>query len=150
MKEKFNIDVGFSDHTIGQKASLYSVAIGATYIEKHFTINKLMDGPDHRASLDPNELKEFVKMIRDCEIIMGDGIKLCKESEINTRDVARKSLFYNNDLKKGDIIKFEDLKALRPYNGICVSNYEKIIGKKLLDDINANDIIKYTDFIQEK
>ena len=89
MKTEFNLNVGFSDHTVDFKASLYSVGLGASYIEKHFTIDKNMDGPDHRVSLNPSELKEFVKLIREYKIMMGDGIKICKNAELNTRSVAR-------------------------------------------------------------
>ena len=82
MKNKFNIDVGFSDHTIDFKASLYAICMGANYIEKHYTLDKEMEGPDHKASLNPEELNEFVSLIRECEVIMGDGIKKCRDAEL--------------------------------------------------------------------
>jgi len=141
MKTTLNLETGFSDHTIDFKASLYAVAHGATYIEKHFTIDKNLEGPDHRASLDPEELSEFVKQIRECEIILGDGNKMCKNSELNTRDVARKSLCYNRDLIAGHILQETDLISLRPYNGICVSNYEKLLDKKLKKNCKKYDLI---------
>jgi N,N'-diacetyllegionaminate synthase len=135
MKEKLNLEIGFSDHTEDYKASLYSICLGATYIEKHFTIDKNMEGPDHKASLNPEELNEFVSLIRECEIIMSDGIKLCKDSELNTKSVARRSLYFNRDMKAGEIIEEKDLIALRPNDGICVSNFEKFIGKIILVDV---------------
>jgi N,N'-diacetyllegionaminate synthase len=135
MKEKLNLEIGFSDHTEDYKASLYSICLGATYIEKHFTIDKNMEGPDHKASLNPEELNEFVSLIRECEIIMGDGIKVCKDSELNTKSVARRSLYFNRDMKAGDIITENDLIALRPNDGICVSNFEDYIGKTISVDV---------------
>jgi N,N'-diacetyllegionaminate synthase len=139
MKEKLNLETGFSDHTEDYKASIYSVLLGAKYIEKHFTIDKNMKGPDHKASLNPEELNIFVSLIRECEIIMGDGVKLCKDSELNTKSVIRRSLFFNRDMKEGEIIEEKDLIALRPYDGICASKFENYIGKKLLKDVS-----KYT------
>ena len=146
MKEKLNLEIGFSDHTEDYKASIYSVLLGAKYIEKHFTIDKNMKGPDHKASLNPNELIEFVSLIKECDIIMGDGVKVCKDSELNTRSVARRSLFFNRDMKAGEIIEEKDLIALRPYDGICVSKLENYIGKKLSKDANkytklSNDLV---------
>lgn len=135
MKEKLNLEIGFSDHTEDYKASLYSVCMGATYIEKHFTIDKNMEGPDHKASLNPTELKEFIKSIRDCEVMLGDGIKICKNAELNTKSVARKSLCYKKNLKKGHIIKYDDIIALRPNDGICVSHFEDYVGKTISVDV---------------
>tara|TARA_Y100000741_G_C18263097_1_gene561336 strand:- start:4097 stop:5101 length:1005 start_codon:yes stop_codon:yes gene_type:complete len=138
MKEILNLEIGFSDHTEDYKASLYSVCLGATYIEKHFTIDKAMEGPDHKASLNPDELNEFVSLIRECEIIIGDGVKLCRESELNTKSVARRSLYFNRDMNVGDIITENDLIALRPNDGICVSNFEKYIGKTIVKAVMKN------------
>ncbi len=135
MREKFKIDVGFSDHTQGHQASLYAVAIGATYIEKHFTKNKLMDGPDHKASLEPHELYEFVYLIRECETIMGDGVKQCRDVELNTRSIARRSLYFTRDMKQGEIITESDLIALRPNSGVCASRFEEFIGQCLKCDV---------------
>ena len=139
MKEKLNLEIGFSDHTEDYKASIYSVLLGAKYIEKHFTIDKNMEGPDHKASLNPEELNVFVSLIRECKIIMGDGVKLCKDSELNTKSVVRRSLFFNRNMKEGEIIQEKDLIALRPYDGICVSKYENYIGFQL-----SKDVSKYT------
>ena len=136
MQQNLNLEIGFSDHTENYKASLYAICIGATYIEKHFTINKCMDGPDHKASLNPDELNEFVSLIRECNTIMGDGIKICKDNEFNTRSVARRSLFFNRNVKCGEIIQETDLIALRPYNGICASNFEKYVGKTIQVDVS--------------
>jgi len=136
MKNKFNIDVGFSDHTIDFKASLYAICMGANYIEKHYTLDKEMEGPDHKASLNPEELNEFVSLIRECEVIMGDGIKKCRDAELNTKSVARRSLYFSRAMKKGDIINEDDLIPLRPNSGICASHFEEFIGKTLLVDVS--------------
>lgn len=143
MKNKFNIDVGFSDHTIDFKASLYAVCLGANYIEKHYTIDKEMEGPDHKASLNPEELNEFVSLIRECEVIMGDGIKKCRDAELNTKSVARRSLYFSRSMKKGEIINEDDLIPLRPNSGICASHFEEFIGKTLNMDVNKHDLVTY-------
>lgn len=137
LHDQFKIPIGFSDHTTGFKASVYSVCLGAEIIEKHFTLDKNMVGPDHRASLNPEELEKFISEIRECEVMMGDGIKRCRPNEEKVRDVARRSLFVNKDLKPGDILKEEDLIPLRPYDGICVSKYENYIGKEISKNISA-------------
>ena len=135
-------DIGFSDHTLGNKASIYSVCLGATYIEKHFTLDKKMEGPDHRASLNPEELYNFVSEIKECEIMLGNGEKRCRPNEIEVRDKVRRSLFVNKDLKSGYKIKEEDLIALRPYDGICSSKYKEYIGKELTRDMQKYDYIE--------
>jgi N,N'-diacetyllegionaminate synthase len=148
LKNELNIPIGFSDHTKDEIASLYSVCVGATYIEKHFTINKNMEGPDHRASLNPEELNNFVEKIRECEIILGNGNKNCTKNEEKNKKVVRRSLFFSKDLKKGDIITENDLIALRPYNGICVSKFGEILGKELIQDVKMNSYVKYISFKQ--
>lgn len=148
MKNELNIPIGFSDHTKNEVASLYSVCAGATYIEKHFTIDKNMEGPDHRASLNPEELNYFVKKIRDCEVMLGNGNKKCTYNEEKNKKVVRRSLFFSRDLKKGHIITENDLIALRPYNGICVSKFGEILGKELIQDVKMNSYVKYISFKQ--
>tara|TARA_B110000858_G_scaffold126305_1_gene143864 strand:+ start:10459 stop:11463 length:1005 start_codon:yes stop_codon:yes gene_type:complete len=143
MQDKFNIPVGFSDHTTDSKASLYSICLGATVIEKHFTLDKNMEGPDHKASLDPDELREFVTKIRECEIIMGNGIKKCRNNEKNTKIVSRRSLYFSRNLKKGDTLKEDDLIALRPNTGVCASEFNYFIGKTLNADVNYESAVTY-------
>lgn len=151
MKEKLSlikddIDIGFSDHTQGIDASVYSVCTGATFIEKHFTINKDMEGPDHRASLDPDELNLFVKKIREIEIILGDGVKKFRNSESENRKIVRRSLAYNIGLKKGTILKYDHLTTLRPNTHICGSRLEEFIGKTLNCDVSENDFSEISHF----
>jgi len=143
MKNKFNVDVGFSDHTIDSKASLYAVCLGANYIEKHYTLDKEMEGPDHKSSLNPEEFNEFVSLIRECEVIMGDGIKICRDAELNTKSIARRSLYFSRSMKKGELINEDDLIPLRPNSGICASQFERFLGKKLQFDVNKYSPLTY-------
>ena len=145
LKINNKIDVGFSDHTNNLEASLYSICIGANYIEKHFTTDKNLKGPDHKASLNPNELELFVKKIREVEVILGDGIKKFRESESENRIIVRRSLAYNKSLKKGKILDYDDLITLRPNENICGSKLENFIGKKLSCDVSENDFLKISD-----
>lgn len=134
--------VGFSDHTTGWLASVVAVACGATVIEKHFTLDKNMEGPDHKASLDSKELYEFINIIRDTEKTLGTGLKSCKPDEMEVRKIARRSLAFNRNMSKGDVITYDDLIGLRPYSGICCSKYMNYIGKKLKRDVRENDFLQ--------
>ena len=140
------IEIGFSDHTQGLDASIYSIFVGATYIEKHYTIDKKMEGPDHRASLNPEELNIFVKKLREAEIMLGDGVKKFRNSEIENRTIVRRSLAYNTKLKKGHTLDYNDLITLRPNKGVCGSKLEEFIGKTLKKDMNENEFLNYKDF----
>lgn len=151
MKEKLSlikpdIEIGFSDHTQGLDASVYSVCVGANYIEKHFTIDKNMEGPDHRASLNPEELNLFLKKIRDIEVILGDGDKKFRESESENRIIVRRSLAYNESLTKGTILEYHHLISLRPNTNICGSRLEEFIGKPINCDVGENDFLKLNHF----
>lgn len=147
IKNEIGIKVGYSDHTLGIEIPIAAVALGAKIIEKHFTLDKSMVGPDHKASLDPDELKLMVKSIRNIEFaISGNGIKEPSVSEITNQNVIRKSLYYKVPLDAGTIIKKEHLVAFRPGVGISPMKYEEILGKKLLVNVNANDLIKESDY----
>jgi N,N'-diacetyllegionaminate synthase len=141
LQQELNIPIGFSDHTTGNEASIYSVCLGAEYIEKHFTLDKNSEGPDHRASLNSEELINFVSKIRECEIMMGSGIKICQEREKEVRQIARRSLFVTRDLVAGHILSEDDLIPLRPYDGICVSKFEEYIGKQITTALSKNDYL---------
>jgi len=141
---ELDVAIGYSDHTLGIEVPIAAVALGARVIEKHFTLDRSMPGPDHRASLEPEELKEMVKAIRNVEkAISGDGIKKPSPSERKNLDVARKSLFVNRDLKEGEILKKEDLIALRPGNGISPMDIGKVIGKHVLKNIEGFEQLKW-------
>jgi len=143
---KSDIEIGFSDHTQGLEASLYSICTGATYIEKHFTINKNMEGPDHRASLNPDELNLFVKKIREIEIILGDGNKKFRKSETENRKIVRRSLAYNVNIKKGTILDYSHITTLRPNVHISGTRLEEFIGKTLNCDVSENDFLEMSHF----
>jgi N-acetylneuraminate synthase/N,N'-diacetyllegionaminate synthase len=147
IKDKFGVNVGYSDHTLGIEVPIAAVTLGATIIEKHFTLNRNLPGPDHVASLEPHELKSMVEAIRNIELaISGSGIKEPSESEMKNIAIARKSIHIANDLSNGHIITESDLIALRPGDGISPMAWESIIGKKLsvnkskFDKLNLLDI----------
>jgi N,N'-diacetyllegionaminate synthase len=140
IKEKFGVSIGYSDHTLGIEVPIAAVALGAKIIEKHFTLDRSLPGPDHLASLEPNELIAMVSSIRNIELaISGNGIKEPSESEKKNIAIARKSIHVNKNLSKGHIIKEEDIIAMRPGDGISAMEWEKLIGKQLLVDKNEFD-----------
>ena len=146
IKNTFNLRFGYSDHTKGIEVPIAAVALGATIIEKHFTISREMEGPDHAASLEPGELKEMIKSIRNIELaISGNGIKEPSSSELKNKLIIRKSLHYNRKMKKGEIISKSDLIALRPGYGISPMNCDLLIGKILKNDVNIFQIADVKD-----
>ena len=148
IQKVLEVNVGYSDHTLGIEVPIAAVALGAVIIEKHFTLDRNMVGPDHLASLVPEELKQMITSIRNIEkAISGSGIKQPSDSEKKNLAVVRKSLHYKDDLIKGAIIEKQDLITLRPGNGISPMNYEEIIGKTLSRNVLKNELIKTTDFI---
>ncbi|MDA9617107.1 N-acetylneuraminate synthase [Flavobacteriaceae bacterium] len=148
IKDKFGVDVGYSDHTLGIEIPTAAVALGAKIIEKHFTLDRTLPGPDHAASLEPDELKAMVKSVRNIEFaISGSGIKKPSESEIKNITIARKSIHLNKNLSEGHIICEEDIIALRPGDGISPMEWNTIIGKKLKEQKKRFDKLFYSDFI---
>ncbi|TDJ81124.1 N-acetylneuraminate synthase [Campylobacter volucris] len=141
LKETFNLPVGYSDHTLGISVPIAAVAMGACVIEKHFTLDKTMQGPDHKASLDINELKAMVKSIKDIEKALGDGVKKPSKSEMKNIDIVRKSLVAKKTIKKGEYFSKENLTTKRPGNGICAMNYEKYIGKIAQKNYQEDELI---------
>ena len=136
IKDKLGVSVGYSDHTLGIEVPIAAVALGAKVIEKHFTLDRDLKGPDHKASLEPNELKEMVNAIRNIEkAISGNGIKEPTLSEIKNIHIARKSIHLSKDLKLGSVIREKDIISLRPGDGICTMNWEDIIGKQVNKDL---------------
>ena len=147
IKENLNINIGYSDHTLGIEVPIAAVALGATVIEKHFTLDKTMNGPDHLTSLKPKELNEMVKAIRNIEYALsGDGIKKISDSERENLTLVRKSLHYNVDLNPGDFIRKEHLISLRPGDGISPMEIENIIGKKLKIIVKAKSMVLKSNF----
>lgn len=145
MKELFDLPVGYSDHTIGIEVSIAAVSMGAKVIEKHFTLDKNMDGPDHIASLDTSELKLLVKCIRNVEKSLGSKIKKCNASEENTKLVVRKSIVAKENIKKGEEIGYSNIDFKRPGNGISPADIEMVLGKKAIFNIEKDKIITFND-----
>ena len=139
----YNILVGYSDHSVGIGAAPFAIPIGAKVVEKHFTLNKNADGPDHRASLSPDELVEFVKVVRKVDNYMGSNIKEPTISEQNSRQSLQKCLVANKDIKFGDFFTEDNIVAKRT-GGIGISPilYKNIIGKKAKKNFKKNDIIE--------
>lgn len=146
--ETFKVDVGYSDHTLGIEVPIAAVARGAVCIEKHFTLDRNMEGPDHRASLEPQELREMVRCIRNIELALGNGIKKPSNSEKKNIDIARKSIHTAKHLEKGHIIEEEDILMKRPGNGISPMNIDLVIGRKLTKELSEDTLITFNDFRQ--
>lgn len=146
IQKTFNVEIGYSDHTLGIEVPIAAVAMGAKIIEKHFTLDRTLPGPDHVASLEPDELKNMVKAIRNIELATsGDGDKKPSESETKNIAIARKSIFINKKLAKGNTITDNDLVSLRPGDGISPMEWENIVGKKLIVDKNEFDKLLFSD-----
>lgn len=141
IKKAFKVDIGYSDHTLGIEVPIAAVALGARVIEKHFTLDKNMIGPDHKASLEPSELSDMVKAIRNIEVALGNGIKAPTESEIKNKDVARKSIVAKRYIKKGETFTVDNLNIKRPGNGISPLFWDYILGKTAKKDFNEDELI---------
>lgn len=142
MKEKFNVQVGYSDHTEGIEVPVAAVALGAAVIEKHFTLDKTLPGPDHMASLEPNELTKMIKSIRNIQKAMGDGVKMPSESEMKNITVARKSIVAKCHINKGEEFIEKNLAVKRPGNGISPMSWFDILGKKAIKDFEEDELIE--------
>ncbi|WP_026527202.1 N-acetylneuraminate synthase [Butyrivibrio sp. VCD2006] len=141
LKERFGFDVGYSDHTRGIEVPIAAAALGATVLEKHFTLDRNMEGPDHKASLEPSELRDMVAAVRNIEIALGDGIKEPTEAELKNRLVARKSIIAARKIKKGEIFTEENLTTKRPGSGISPMKWNEIIGMKAARDYDEDEMI---------
>lgn len=143
IKEAFpEVSVGYSDHTLGLEVSIAAVALGAEVIEKHFTLNRLLEGPDHRASLEPSELTLLVRSIRNIEQAMGDGIKRPSRSELNNISNIRKSIVASRYIQEGETLTEHNLTTKRPGTGISPSRYYEIIGKCASRNYMPDDLIE--------
>lgn len=143
LKEKFSVNIGYSDHTLGIEVPIASVALGATIIEKHFTLNKLLNGPDHCMSLDEIELTQMVKSIRNIEISLGDGVKKVTSSEKKNIIHVRRSIHLNKNKYKGENLKLEDLIMLRPGDGISPMDIKKVLGECINTDLKLGQKLKF-------
>jgi len=137
----FDIVFGYSDHTLGIEVDIAAVAMGASCIEKHFTLDKTMEGPDHKASLEPDELKAMVKAIRNIEVALGNSIKKPSKSEIPNMQIARKSIVAKMDIKKGEVLREENITIKRPGNGINPMRWDEVIGTVASKDYREDELI---------
>lgn len=141
MSEKFGLPVGYSDHTVGIEVPIAATAMGAAVIEKHFTLDKNMEGPDHKASLEPAELKQMVSAIRNIEQALGNGVKQPSPSEKKNIDIARKSIVARREIKKGELLTEENLYIKRPGGGISPMRWYELIGKRAVKDFKEDELI---------
>tara|TARA_X000000368_G_scaffold60566_1_gene42693 strand:+ start:3125 stop:4150 length:1026 start_codon:yes stop_codon:yes gene_type:complete len=145
---RFGVKIGYSDHTLGIEVPIAAVALGASVIEKHFTLDRNLPGPDHKASLQPDELKAMVKSIRNVELaISGSGNKEPSESEKKNMTIARKSIHIKKALQKNQVIKEEDLIPLRPGDGISPFYWNEIIGKKIVRNLEEYHKLDWCDLL---
>jgi len=142
IKAAFGVEVGYSDHTAGIEVSIAAAALGATVIEKHFTIDNNLPGPDHKASLEPDKLKDMVSAIRHIEIALGDGIKRLTLSEARNKVVARKSLVAKKAIKYGDVLSSNNITTKRPGNGISPMRWDEVIGRIAVRDFAVDELIE--------
>ncbi len=142
LQKEFGCNIGYSDHTNGIEIPVAAVAMGACVIEKHFTLDKNMEGPDHKASLEPDELKQMVESIRNVEKSLGNGIKEPLEVELKNIAIARKSIIAKTNIKKGEIFTERNITAKRPGNGISPMKWNEVIGKGACKDFSEDDIIE--------
>ena len=141
IQKKFDVAYGYSDHTLGIEVDIAAVAMGATVIEKHFTLDKAMDGPDHKASLEPKELKSMVSAIRNIEKAVGSFEKKPSPSETVNIDIVRKSIVANQKINKGDILTDKNITIKRPGKGISPMQWDEIIGTIAVKNYKLDDLI---------
>ena len=142
MKEHCGCDIGYSDHTQGIEVPIAAVVLGAKVIEKHFTIDRMMEGPDHKASLEPNELAEMIQAIRNVEIALGTGEKKPVDHEIENAKVARKSIVAAKNIKKGEVFTVDNLTTKRPGTGINPMRWNEVLGMTAIHDFLEDDLIE--------
>ena len=139
--KELDIKIGYSDHTLGIEVDIAAVAMGASCIEKHFTLDCNMEGPDHKASLEPNQLKAMVMAIRNIELALGGSVKKPSKSEIKNMKIARKSIVAKTKIKKDDILNEKNLTVKRPGTGISPMKWDEVMGTKAIKDYNVDELI---------
>ena len=142
IKQAFNLPVGYSDHTRGIEVPIAAVAMGATVIEKHFTLDRTLPGPDHKASLEPHELKAMVTAIRNVDKAMGNGIKTPSPSEKKNMPIARKSIVAYREIQAGEIFTDENITTKRPGDGISPMRWNEILGRKAIRNFEKDELIE--------
>jgi N,N'-diacetyllegionaminate synthase len=142
MKSALGVEVGYSDHTPGIEIPIAAVALGARVIEKHFTLDRTLPGPDHQASLEPHELKAMVDAIRNVEVALGDGIKRPSPSELKNKPIARKSLVAIKTIQAGEAFSAENIGTKRPGNGISPMRWDEVIGRPAPRNFAIDELIE--------
>ena len=142
LREKFGTEAGYSDHTVGFEAAVAAAVLGASVIEKHFTLNHNMEGPDHKASLEPEELEIMINNIRLIEKALGDGVKRPAEAEKKNISIARKSIVAAKDIKKGEIFTEENITVKRPGSGISPMKWFEVLGTEAVRDFGEDELIE--------
>lgn len=137
----FNLPVGYSDHTLGSLVPTLAIAMGATVLEKHFTLDTNLPGPDHRASMAPDDFKAMMTMIRDAELSLGSGIKEPVSNELPIRHLVRRSVTLKDSLRQGEALTLDNLTLLRPGHGIAPEEIDSVLGKSLKLDLEANSTL---------
>lgn len=141
MRQAFGVNTGYSDHTPGIEIPIAAVALGATVIEKHFTLDRNLPGPDHKASLEPHELKAMVEGIRNVERALGDGVKRPSPSELKNKPIARKSLVAIRPIRAGETFSAENMAAKRPGTGLSPMRWDEVIGRTAIKDFAVDELI---------
>ncbi len=139
--KKFNINIGYSDHTLGIEVSLAAVALGASCIEKHFTLDCNMEGPDHKASLEPGQLKTMIRAIRNVEKALGSSIKKLSKSEKKNLNIVRKSIVAISKIKKNEILNENNIAVKRPGGGISPMKWDEVLGTNAIKDYDEDEKI---------
>ena len=142
LRDHFGCPVGLSDHTRGYECDVAAAALGATVIEKHFTLDKNMEGPDHKASLEPRELADMVRAVRNIEAAMGSGIKAVSPSEAKNKPIARKSIVAARAIRKGELLTEENLTTKRPGNGVSPMKWNEVLGTRAVRDFEYDELIE--------
>lgn len=142
MQQEFGLSIGYSDHTMGIEIPVAAVAMGATIIEKHFTLDRTMEGPDHKASLEPEELKEMCKAIRNVEVAFGDGLKKPSKSEVKNIEIVRKSIVATRRIKANEFFTENNITTKRPGNGVSPMKWFDVLGRKAKRDFEEDELIE--------
>ena len=142
LRDAFHLEVGYSDHTRGIEIPIAAAALGATVVEKHFTLDRTMEGPDHKASLEPEELSQMVRAIRHIEAAMGSGEKTPTESERKNMAIARKSIVALTPIRKGELLTEDNITTKRPGNGISPMRWYEVLGKRAIRDFECDELIE--------
>jgi len=148
LRETFDVPVGWSDHTDGVDISIAAAALGANLLEKHFTLDRSLPGPDHKASLEPDELRTMVAAVRRVESALGDGVKQPTTSEIPIAALGRRSLHWRESLPAGTAVAAEHFTSLRPGTGLSPARQSSLLGKRLAHPVNAGDMVNSKDFVE--